>query len=53
MREVKICVSGGFVVEVAAPKDTKVTVYDYDIDGVDDEDLEMDGEGGKCIISEY
>lgn len=49
---VEISVNGGVVDVTCLPPGVVVKVYDYDIEGVD-EDLEKDGQGNECIVSTY
>jgi len=52
---IKIVVYDGTVMEVQKGdfEAVPVKVYDYDIDGTDHNDLDVDDEGTPCIISEW
>ena len=49
---VVIVVEGGIAYVRDLPPGVVVRIYDYDFDGVDDEDLDIDDAGIKCIVSE-
>ncbi|MEH2517407.1 hypothetical protein V1279_002980 [Bradyrhizobium sp. AZCC 1610] len=51
-REVVITVEGGMVDVRHLPSDVQVTVIDFDVDGLDVEELSWD-QDRACIISEY
>jgi hypothetical protein len=46
---VEITVEGGVVQNVYASEGIEVVVYDYDTDGVPEEDLFTDSNGHKCV----
>jgi hypothetical protein len=41
------------LLDVTTPPGIEVHVYDYDVEGVDDDELSKDEHGFPCIISEY
>ena len=48
---VQIAVDGGAVTDVQAPAAVTVVVRDYDTDGVEQDGLDRDGEGRRCVTS--
>jgi hypothetical protein len=50
MKTVKVYVSGGVIQHIELPNETRVEVYDYDVDGFDPEELDRDPEGEPCEI---
>lgn len=49
METVVIIVGDGLVQDVHAPKGIEVIIRDYDVDGVDEEDLSFDEDGKECF----
>ena len=54
-RPIKIIVYGGMVMEVHKGSfiTVPIKVYDYDIEGINEDDLDIDDEGAPCRISEW
>lgn len=50
--DVTVSIKGGALIETSGPVGMHVIVYDYDIDGADEEQLSIDADGAQCIISE-
>ena len=48
-----ISVSGGVADVLSKPRGAAVTIFDYDIDGVDDMCLDRDPDGNKCIFGHW
>jgi len=48
-----ITVEGGVVSIENIPPDIEVRMFDYDIDGYNESELELDNNGRKCVITEY
>ena len=53
MKTVIISVVGGVVSLVHKPKDVKLVVKDYDVEGIDREDLLIDDEGEEYVRIEF
>ena len=51
--KVTIRIRGGMVEDVVCGDFVAVTVYDYDTEGIDADDLGEDEDGESCIVSEY
>lgn len=48
-KSVTVTVEGGLVQHVQVPEGVVVVVHDYDVEGVDEADLETDGNGDKYV----
>lgn len=53
MKEITIKVEGGCVNNVEAPNEAEVNVFDYDTEGIDEDDISEDRDGEECIVSTF
>jgi len=51
--EVNVFMEGGVIHNIQFPADVRVTVYDYDTEGVEAERLSKDRKGDACLITEW
>jgi hypothetical protein len=49
MKTVKITLEGGVIQDIDVPSGVKVVVYDFDTDGVPEEDLRRAPSGEMCV----
>lgn len=53
MKIVRVTVEGGVIQWVEVPKGVTVIVHDYDVDGCDDEGLQLDDNGDRFMESTW
>jgi hypothetical protein len=54
VESVKIIVRGGVIQDIQnIPDDVNIRVFDYDVDGVSNEETGRDDTGDRCMISEW
>ena len=53
MIKVDVYVEGGIVQDVKSDHDIDLRIFDYDIDGVDEEAIDIDNDGNQCVINEW
>ena len=52
--KIHIFMQGGLIQDIQnVPRGCVVYVYDYDLEGVDPEDIQADGVGDPCTITEW
>ena len=51
MKIVRVTVEGGVVQHIDVPKDVRVVVRDYDVEGTEEDQLEKDENGDEFIES--
>ncbi|MEX0776321.1 MAG: hypothetical protein WD042_11505 [Phycisphaeraceae bacterium] len=50
---IEVAVEGGLIDEVKTPAGVEVIVRDYDTDGMDEDRMEHDREGRRCLVSHW
>lgn len=53
MKIVKITVEGGLVQHIDLPQGVRAIVFDYDVDGVPEDDTELDEHGDRRVVSRW
>ena len=48
-----IYLEGGIIQDMKSDYDIDVRIFDYDIDGVDEEAVSQDNDGNRCVIIEW
>jgi hypothetical protein len=51
--QVNVFMEGGIIQNIELPAGVRVTVYDYDVEGVDADRIEKDGKGDECTIATW
>jgi len=51
MKTVKVYIVGGTVQDVDVPPGVAVEIYDYDVEGCDEDRLGKDKDGNECMIA--
>jgi hypothetical protein len=50
---VVVTVVGGVAYLREIPRGVRVRVVDYDVEGVEEDSLDLDDDGNPCVVSEY
>lgn len=53
MKTVNVFLDGGLVTNIEVPEGVNVIVYDYDVDGVDEDRIITDDLGNKCTRTSW